>query len=229
MRKILLSVASISSVLMADSDIITPHERILDINHTTPVAEKNIFDRVHFKGDLRLRDENIERDDKANTYRNRYRLRLGSKIDLTNNLQFTVGMRSGFANPTSGNQTFETDKPLKDYFFQSLRFNVLGLVYKSANTKYKVGREPYMMYRPIKSQLVWDNDISMNGINYQYKDETQLITLGLNQPTLEEASVARNDVNLLIAQYVHKTKVDVGTLHLGSGANGTNLSTIFAF
>jgi len=217
-RKILLSVASISSVLIADSDIITPHERIIDINHTIPVAEKNIFDRVHFKGDLRLRDESIERDDKANKYRNRYRLRLGSKIDLTNNLQFTVGMRSGFGNPTSGNQTFETDKPLKDYFFQSLRFNVLGLVYKSSNTKYKVGREPYMMYRPIKSQLVWDNDISMNGINYQYKDETQLITLGLNRPTLEEASVARDDVNLLIAQYVHKTKVNFGTLHLGSGA-----------
>ena len=51
-----------------------------------------------------------------------------------------------------------------------------------------------MMYRPIKSQLVWDNDVSMNGANYQYKDDTKLITVGVNQPTLEELSTAKNDV-----------------------------------
>ena len=150
---------------------------------------KSFFDRFHFKGDLRLRYESIERDDTDNTYRNRYRLRLGAKIDLIDNLQFEVGMRSGFANPTSGNQTFY-DEPWSDYFFQSLRFNILGLEYKSGNSTYKIGRQPYMMYRPIKSQLVWDNDISMNGVNYQYKDDSNIITLGVNQPTLEEASVA---------------------------------------
>jgi len=217
MTKIILSMAAIATVSMAESDINTPYERISEMNHTAPLADRSIFDRVHFKGDLRLRYESIERDDKDNKYRNRYRLRLGSKIDITDNLQFVVGMRSGFANPTSGNQTFHDDKPLKDYFLQSLRFNVLGLTYKSGNSTYNIGRQAYMMYRPIKSQLVWDNDVSMNGVNYQYKDDTKIITLGANQPTLEEASVARDNVNLFLAQYVHKTTLESAKLNVGAG------------
>lgn len=178
--------------------------------------KKKILDRVHATGDLRLRYESIERDDKDNSYKNRYRFRVGLNVDLTDDFTFDSGMRSGYANPTSGNQTFE-EEPWSDYFMQSLRVNILGLSYEKENTKYKIGRQPYLMYRPIKSQLVWDNDISMNGINYQYKDDKRLITLGLNQPTLEEASVAQKDVNLLIAQYVHTTKIDAGKLNLGTG------------
>ncbi len=216
MKKIVLSMAAIATVSMAGGDI-APVEPVVEVKNTTPAAEKSILDRIHFKGDLRLRYESIERDDADNKYRNRYRLRLGAKIDLIDNLQFEVGMRSGFANPTSGNQTFLDDQPLSDYFFQSLRFNILGLAYKSDNSTYKVGRQPYMMYRPIKSQLVWDNDVSMNGVNYQYKDDTKIITLGVNQPTLEEASEAADDVNLFLAQYVHKIKLESAKLNLGAG------------
>ena len=213
---------AMATVSMGASDVEHPHERIEVAKQTTlktktPVAYKSISDRVHFKGDLRLRYESIERDDKDNKYRNRYRLRLGSTIDMTDNLHFEVGMRSGFANPTSGNQTFHDDEPLKDYFLQSLRFNVLGFVYRFGNSTVKAGRQPYMMYRPIKSQLVWDNDVSMNGVNYQYKDDTKIITLGANQPTLEEKSQARDTVNLFVAQYVHKTKLDGAKLNLGAG------------
>ena len=218
MKKIVLSMAAVATVAMAASDVDHPVERIEEVkNTTTPVAEKSNLDRFHFKGDLRLRYESIERDDDDNKYRNRYRLRLGAHIDITDNLIFEVGMRSGFANPTSGNQTFRDDEPLMDYFFQSLRFNILGLAYKSDNSTYKVGRQPYMMYRPIKSQLIWDNDVSLNGANYQYKDDTKIITVGANQPTLEEASKAEDDVNLFLAQYVHKTKLESAKLNLGAG------------
>ena len=220
MKKIALSMAAVASVAMAGGDINTPHDRIdekKEILSQGTVAEKSIFDRFHFKNDLRLRYESIERDDKDNKYRNRYRLRLGLRVDVLDNLEFDLGMRSGFANPTSGNQTFHDDEPLKDYFMQSLRFNILGLAYKSGHSTYKLGRHAYMMYRPIKSQLVWDNDVSMNGINYQYKDDTKIITLGVNQPTLEEASVAKDDVNLFLAQYVHKTKLGSAKLNLGTG------------
>ncbi|HIP18087.1 MAG TPA: hypothetical protein EYG78_01990 [Sulfurovum sp.] len=218
MKKIVLSMVAVATVVMAASEVKRPYERMTDMNSTTLAAEHSILDRVHFKGDLRLRYESIERDDKDNKYRNRYRLRLVAKIDLIEDLQFEVGMRSGFANPTSGNQTFLDDEPLSDYFFQSLRFNILGLAYKSDNSTYKVGRQPYMMYRPIKSQLVWDNDVSMNGVNYQYKDDTKIITVGANQPTLEEAATdTADDVNLFLAQYVHKSNLDFAKLNLGAG------------
>jgi hypothetical protein len=217
MKKIVLSMAAIATVTMAGGDI-APVEPTVEVGNTTPAAAKSILDRVHFKGDLRLRYESIERDDADNKYRNRYRLRLGAKIDLIEDLQFEVGMRSGFANPTSGNQTFLDDEPLSDYFLQSLRFNILGFAYKTDNSTYKIGRQPYMMYRPIKSQLVWDNDVSLNGVNYQYKDDSKIITVGATQPTLEEAATDfADDVNLFYAQYVHKTKLESAKLNLGAG------------
>jgi hypothetical protein len=225
MKNILLSMVALSTLAMGAADVKTPHERIDKAKKATSEAqtqasEKSILDRFHFKGDLRLRYESIERDDTLdadNKYRNRYRLRLGSTVDLTDNLHFEVGMRSGFANPTSGNQTFSNTEPLSNYFWESLRFNILGLAYKSGNSTYKVGRQPYMIYRPVKSQLIWDNDVSLNGVNYQYNDDTKIITLGANQPTLEELSSAKEDVNLLIAQYVHKIKLAPAQLNLGSG------------
>ena len=217
--------AAAATVSMGDAYVEHPHERIeekkqkiLETETSVPVAEKSMMEKVHFKGDLRLRYESIERDDADNKYRNRYRLRLGLTIDLADKLHFEAGMRSGFGNPTSGNQTFLDDKPLSDYFFQSLRFNVLGVSYKDGHSVYKIGRQPYMMYRPIKSQLVWDNDVSMNGVNYQYKDDSKIITLGVNQPTLEENAVDEADtVNLIVAQYVHKMALESAKLNLGAG------------
>jgi len=230
MNKIILAsvvAATMTTVSMADGDVITPIERIAEVKSTTPVsvAEKSIFDRIHFKGDLRIRYESKETDyydgSESNKYLGRYRLRLGSNIDITDNLHFDVGMRSGFGNPTSGNQTFvqankDTD-PLSDYFFQSLRFNILDIAYTSGNSTWKVGRSLYMMYRPIKSQLVWDNDLSLDGINYQYQDDTKIITAGINQPSYAENWDAVNNVNLFLAQYVQKTKLESSTLNLGTG------------
>jgi len=218
MKNIALSVATITTMSIAGGDI-APVEPATEVKKIAPpVVEDGFIDRFHFKGDLRLRYESVERDDADNKYRNRYRLRLGAKVDLVENLQFEVGMRSGFANPTSGNQTFNDDEPLSDYFLQSLRFNIVSLNYKSGNSIYKLGRQPYMMYRPIKSQLVWDNDVSMNGANYQYKDDTKIITLGVTQPTLEEKAIDdAEDVNLFIAQYVHKSNLEFAKLNLGTG------------
>lgn len=207
MKKIVLSTVAVASILTADSNIAAVSES---------AESSSLFDRLHFKNDLRLRYESIERDDDDNKYRERYRLRLGLNVDLLDNLQLETGMRSGYANPTSGNQTFE-EEPWSDYFMQSLRVNILGLSYKADNSTFKIGRQPYIVYRPVKSQLVWDNDISFNGANYQYEDASKIVTLGLNQPTLEEASVARDDINLVVAQYVHKTKLNDAKVNLGTG------------
>lgn len=228
MKKIVLStvaLAALSTVAMAEADIAHPIERIEEVKIPMPVSEKSFLDRFHFKGDLRVRYESKETDyidgSESNKYLGRYRLRLGSHIDITDNLQFEVGMRSGFGNPTSGNQTFvEANKDtegLADYFFQSLRFNALAIDYTSGNSTWKVGRSAYMMYRPIKSQLVWDNDLSLDGINYQYKDDTKIITAGINQPSYAENATSTDTVNLFLAQYVQKTKLESSTLNVGAG------------
>ncbi len=188
-------------------------------------AEKSFMDKIHFKGDLRARYESKEYEysdgsDKKQ-YLGRYRLRLGLEADLTENLHLEFGMRSGNANPTSGNQTmFEADKPTKgisSYFLNSLRINVAGLSYTSGNSTLKVGRQPYMIYRPIKSQLIWDNDISLDGINYQYKDSANIFTAGINQTSLAEAASSKDDVNLVYAQYVRTIKLEDSKLNVGAG------------
>ncbi|QOP46395.1 putative porin [Sulfurimonas paralvinellae] len=186
-------------------------------------TEKKFLDRFHFKGDLRLRYESKETDyrdatDTTNkyTYHNRYRLRLVGAIDLTDKLTFDIGMRSGYGNPTSGNQTFLDDKALSDYFWQSLRFNILDIAYKDGDNTVKVGRHPYMVYRPIKSQLIWDNDISFNGVSYNYENDSRIINAGINQPTYAERVNAKDSVNLYFAQYVEKIKLENSQLNLGA-------------
>ncbi|QSZ42724.1 hypothetical protein GJV85_11570 [Sulfurimonas aquatica] len=225
MNKIVLSTLMLTTLAIAESDIDHPIERIEEVKDSTNVHEKNIIDRFHFKGDLRIRYESKEYyyfdGSEKKQYLGRYRLRLGSHVDITDHLQVEVGMRSGNANPTSGNQTFvEANKDtrgISEYFVDSMRFNAVAIDYTFGNSILKVGRAPYMMYRPIKSQLVWDNDISLDGINYQYNDDSNIITLGMNQTSLAEASVSKNDVNLVLAQYVRTTKLESAKLNLGAG------------
>ena len=226
MKKIMISTLLLTTLAIAESDIGHPIERIEEVKDVKKdLHEKSIVDRFHFKGDLRIRYESKEATyfDKteSNKYLGRYRLRLGAHVDITDHLQLEVGMRSGYGNPTSGNQTFvEANKPgtaISDYFWQSLRFNAVAIDFKYDNSMLKVGRAAYLMYRPIKSQLVWDNDLSLNGVNYQYKDDSNIITLGINQTSYTEASVSRDDVNLVLAQYVRTTKLSNSKLNLGAG------------
>ncbi len=222
MKKIVLSALMLTTLAIAESDIDHPVERIgQEKDPKSDVHEKNFVDRFHFKGDLRLRYESKEAtyfdSTEKNTYHNRYRLRLGAHVDLTDHFQFEVGVRSGNGNPTSGNQTFADDEALSDYFWDSLRFNALAIDYTYGDSKLKVGRAAYMMYRPLKSQLIWDNDISLDGINYQYKDDSNIVTFGINQTSLADASVSENSVNLVIAQYVRTIKLSDSKLNLGAG------------
>ena len=185
--------------------------------------DHDVLKKIHFKGDLRLRYESKEtyykdgtQSTNKYTYHNRYRLRLIVGVDLTDKLTFEAGMRSGYGNPTSGNQTFLDDKALSDYFWQSLRFNILNLTYKDGASTIKAGRHPFMLYRPIKSQLVWDNDISFNGISYKYENDSSIVNLGINQPTYAERVNAKDNVNLFFAQYVKKIKLDNSKLNVGA-------------
>ena len=217
MKKVMISAAVCMSLYGGES---FDADKVMDAKTAPKVSiehKGSVLDAFAFKGDLRLRYESIEREDSSNKYRNRYRLRLNAAYKPTDNLTFIAGMRSGFGNPTSGNQTFLKDKSLKEYFFRSLRFNKLGFTYKQNGAIWAVGRLPYLMYRPIKSQLVWDNDVSMHGINYRKRDENSILTLGINRPTLEENSVAKEPIDLLVAQYVTKQKINDYKVLVGAG------------
>ncbi|MDM5271535.1 putative porin [Sulfurovum sp. zt1-1] len=206
MKKIVLSLVALATILTASE------------TEEVSSSESSFLDRIHFKGDMRLRYESIERDDKSNTYRTRYRLRLFTDIDLADNLLLETAVISGKDNPTSGNVTFRDDEPWSDYFFDVLELKILDIAYKFDNSTIKAGKQAYMMYRPIKSQLVWDNDVLLEGVNYNYTDNTNMVTLGVNQlHRRENEATSTGDINLFLAQYVLSTKLESSTLNIGAG------------
>ena len=215
MKKIVLSTVAVATLATA-----------LTASGAEEVAgsESSFLDRVHFKGDMRLRYESIESDDyktevgDKNKYRTRYRLRVFTDIDLTDNLLLETAIISGRDNPTSGNVTFRDDEPWSDYFIDVLELKILDIAYTFDNSTVKAGKQAYMMYRPIKSQLVWDNDVLLEGVNYNYTDDTKMITVGANQlHRRENEATSTGDINLFLAQYVHAIKLESSTLNIGAG------------
>ncbi len=210
MKKTALVLAAIATASMASGDIVT----------VEPIVEttNSFFDRIHAKGDLRLRHETIERDDKNDKYRERYRLRYNLNFDITNNIILESAISSGKGNPTSGNVSFRDDENWNDYFFDVLKVDILDLAYKFDNSWLRVGKSKHHMVRPIKTQLIWDNDIRLEGINYGYKNDTKRYRLGVNKVhRLENHAESKDDIYMYIAQYVQTMKLENIKLNVGAG------------
>ena len=131
--------------------------------------------RIHFKGDFRLRyqGQNQEYSDGVTTTRNRgrYRWRFGAIADVTEDKKWQIGfgLCSGSGDPRSTNQSFgnsfETPDARIDYAYAQYQpwefLKVIGGQMK--NPLYKV------------KDLVWDSDIRPQGgaipFNYKINDQ----------------------------------------------------------
>jgi len=215
MKKILLSLAALTTLSLAGSTSATEES----MTTTPPEAkESSIFDNIHAKGDLRLRHETIERDDKSNKYRERFRFRYFIDFDIMDNLRLETGISSGKGNPTSGNVSFRDDDNIADYFFDVLKLDIFNLKYNFGNSWVSLGKTKHRIYRPIKTQLIWDNDIRLEGLNYGYEDSTKNYRLGINKlHRLENEAQSNDDIYIFLAQYVHTMKLDSSKLNIGGG------------
>ena len=190
-------------------------------------TESGFFDRFHLKGDLRLRQESIDTE-KFSTVpgdkdkdRERYRFRYSMNVDITDNILLETAISSGKYNPTSGNVSFKDDESIQDYFVDELKIDIVDLKYSFDNSWLRAGKSKHHIYRPIGTQLVWDNDIRLEGVNYGYKDDNSQIRLGVNRLHREkghktENEANANDINIFVAQYVHTQKVDDAKVNLGA-------------
>lgn len=205
MKKIVLStiaLATISTALMAGE---------------TTKTENGFFDRFHAKGDLRLRHEIVEKEGKADVNHERYRFRYSLNVDITDNILLETAISSGKGNPTSGNETFEDDRNIQDYFIEKLKIDIADVKYSFDNSWIRVGKSAHHIYRPIKTQLIWDNDIRLEGINYGYKDDNQMIRAGINRVNREHGYHDGDNINIFVVQYVNTQKLDNAKLNLGGG------------
>jgi len=131
--------------------------------------------RIHFKGDFRLRyqyeDKKHDDGEKTNRNRGRYRWRFGAVADVTEDKKWQVGfgLASGSGDPRSTNQTFtndfETPDARIDYAYAQFQpfkeWKIIGGQFKNPIYQTK--------------DLVWDSDIRPQGVtapfNYEFNDQ----------------------------------------------------------
>ena len=125
--------------------------------------------RIHFKGDFRLRyqyqDKKKSDGTKPSRNRGRYRWRFGAVADVTKDKKWQVGfgLASGSGDPRSTNQTFtndfETPDARIDYAYAQFQpfeqWKIIGGQFK--NPLYKT------------KDLVWDSDIRPQGVAAPFK------------------------------------------------------------
>jgi len=136
-------------------------------------AEKtNWFDRISLSGDFRYRHEVARDKDPANDDKgthNRQRIRARVQLDAQVNDEFTATIRiaSGSSSaPTSTNQTLEDKFSEKDLWLDEafLTYSPLRLSGFSA----LAGKMPRPFIAVGKNQLIWDNDVTFEGMAVNY-------------------------------------------------------------
>jgi len=168
-----------------------------------------IADKFHFYGDLRIRDQEVHRNDKDNSYEQRYRVRVGMSYDISEQFIFETQVASGKGNPTSGNVSFSKGIGIEQY-----KIDILDLEYKIDNVSWlRAGKSKHYFYRPMKTQLIWDNDIRPEGLSYGYKDGNRLTAGAWKVHRLENKAESSADIYMFVAQYVHK----IDALNVGAG------------
>ena len=165
------------------------------------------LNRISFFGDIRFRYEGIWNasltDTQSNPDRNRFRIRarLGTGIDATEEVQGRLRLVTGDPNdPISTNQTLSdlfTRKPVSfDWVYITLSpWKTLGLDKLTGSTKPRFsvtfGKFPTPTFVPGGSELVFDSDLSPEGI-------TESFTLW------DQSSGPLRTVKVIAAQYTIK-------------------------
>ncbi|MCD4830205.1 MAG: putative porin [Anaerohalosphaeraceae bacterium] len=183
--------------------------------------------RMNFSGDFRYRHE-YQSDKTANRDRKRNRIRARLQLDAKVNNEWDLGFRIATGSsdsPTSTNQTLGGAFESKDIW--------LDLGYAKYHPAAYPGFELYMgkmknpFYRVGKNQLIWDGDVTPEGIAIKYQRKiSDATTLHANAGGfwLQESTGAP-DSGLFAAQVYAKHKFESGNYLLG-GASHYHFSNV---
>jgi hypothetical protein len=171
-----------------------------------PAAVKNWTDTVTVKGDLRYRYESIMDDSKKDSNgdtitreRNRIRARLGAEAKPADDLKVGVELSTGQSDPVSGNQTEGDGFMKKDMKLNLAYLEWSALPSDNANeAKFTAGKmkNPFINV----SDLIWDGDLTPEGVAFKGQMGSEKVTLLGNAGYLwvKERS-AENDDSMLYA------------------------------
>lgn len=189
----------------------TDHEkrlRALEDKYKSKLAVLNILERFSVKGDFRLRYQ-FDQIDRAGTNtldrsRVRLRFRLGSNIHLYKDLDIGFRMSTGgLGNQTSTNATLDGGFGYKAFDLDRafVKWNPKPFTLKGG--KFAV---PFM-----KSQLIWDSDVNIEGISEQFSKSlgNTHLKLVLGQFIIDEFNPG-DDIKLFAYQGIVEQQTGVG-------------------
>ncbi len=126
--------------------------------------EKKEEPTLKFKGDLRYRHEMVEWEEQKADHRHRIRMRFGAFSQISEELELGFQLASGGGDPISTNQTIGdgfTKKPITIdlAYFRYMPVKGLAIIGGKMNNPF---------WRPGSNQLIWDSDLSPEGLALNY-------------------------------------------------------------
>lgn len=144
--------------------------------------ESSWTDHIKLKGDFRYRFEILDTDTEGSDlrYRHRIRARVGVIGQVVDDLEIGVQMATGSEDPVSTNQTLDNAFSTKPFW--------LDLGYAAYHPSWAEGlaliagkmKNPFLTVG--KSELIWDPDLTPEGIALGYKNE-----FGIAEPFVQTA------------------------------------------
>lgn len=170
------------------------------------------FENIKFKSDVRLRHETIDEQNQDVRNRQRIRARVGLYGSATENFDF------GFRIATGGTGISSTNQTLTDGFSnKEIGFDQMYIQWKlSKQIKATIGKMPLPFFKPAKSQLIWDSDITPEGFNLDFKKDIFFANAGIFP--IEERSSSDNAA-------LYSAQLGVKGLEVASGKISTGVST----
>jgi regulator of replication initiation timing len=146
-------------------EVTTVETSVAEVQATTlPAAKESWTDRLVFKGDTRLRYENIDEDGSEGRGRQRFRSRLGVTGQVNDDIKIVLQLATGGDNPVSTNQSFDGGFSRKDigvdlaYFDWAAADGLHVFGGKMKNPLYRAGSVP----------LIYDGDLNPEGLAVKY-------------------------------------------------------------
>ena len=125
------------------------------------------YEKLKLKGDVRFRNELIRQSNKSDNFRWRIRARLVGDAEINDAWSATIGLASGSDDPVSTNQTLSggfSRKPI-ELDLAYVDFHPKGLPGMNVDA----GKMRFPFETADKTQMVWDNDLTPEGIALKYK------------------------------------------------------------
>ncbi len=184
----------------------------LTVMNMQEASAQNWADKTKIKGDIRLREEFINQDDKDERNRIRLRARVGIEAEVSDDLTVKVGVASGSDDPVSTNQTLGegfSKKGLnidKAYFIWSPE--ALGGVAVHGGKM----DNPFIATK----DLIWDGDLTPEGVALKTKlgDDAMALAVNLGGFQIQERS-SDDETYLLGAQAAVQSEGEAVDLTLG--------------